>query len=300
MIWCAAGFGAPWHLTDIVVEEVKTKRKFIFKCNRWLSLSDEDRKLVRELKAETPPGQPPRQQRRFGEDDYYGGRGDDRNGPPRDRLAATDPYARDRLGPQERDRFGQTEPYGRERDRLSATAEPDRSRESRAASAGFGPSPDAMTELKLEFYSSSTREGSMRHNVWLQFEGERGTSKNYLIANSDANRIFVAGEVDRMSIKSKSLGRLLAVRLQGVQREGAELDPSRTQWDLSKMTVYDTLAGQRCASPRRPAAHLLSHLSFTRFTSEFMYSIYEYILCLKDTSWSPGSASASCPNTTTG
>ena len=269
---CAAGFGAPWHLTDIVVEEVKTKRKFIFKCNRWLSLSDEDRKLVRELKAETPPGQPPRQQRRFGEDDYYGGRGDDRYGPPRDRLAATDPYARDRLGPQERDRFGQTEPYGR--DRLSATAETPYSRESRAANAGFGPSPDAMTELKLEFYTNNTREGSMRHNLWLHFEGERGTSKNYLISNSEANRLFVAGEVDRMSIKSKSLGRLLAVRLQGVQREGSELDPARTQWDLSKMTVYDTLAGQRCASPHRPASHLLSDISALLVPLKNLYRIY--------------------------
>ena len=221
----AAGFGAPWHLKDIVVEEVKTKRKFIFQCNRWLSLSDEDRLLVRELKVEIPPGQQPRQARRFGDDDY-GGR--ERFG-GRDRLAATDPYMRDRFGPQER------EPNGR--DRLAATGD--------LNSREFGPSPDAMTELKLEFYSNNTREGSMRHNLWLQFQGERGVSKNYLISNSDENRLFVAGEVDRVSVKSKRLGRLLAARLQGVQREATELDPARTHWDLSKMIVYDTLAGQR-------------------------------------------------------
>lgn len=220
MIRCRnAGFGAPWHLKDIVVEDVKQKRKFIFKCERWLSLSDDDRKLVRELKAETPPGQQ-RQQRSFGDADNYG--------PPRDRLATTDPYARDRLVPEgrERDRLGQTEPLG------------------------FGPSPDAMTELKLEFYTNNTREGKMLHNLWIQFEGERGPSKIYLIANSDTNPMFVDSEMDRVrvnrvSIKSKSLGRLLAVRMQGVQREGVEL--AITRWDLLKMTVNDTLVGQKCA-----------------------------------------------------
>ena len=43
---------ANWHLDHIKAEDLGNGRQFMFKCNKWLSLSKEDRQIVRELKPE--------------------------------------------------------------------------------------------------------------------------------------------------------------------------------------------------------------------------------------------------------
>lgn len=43
---------ANWHLESIKVEDLSTGRSFVFNCNKWLSLSKDDKQIVRELKPE--------------------------------------------------------------------------------------------------------------------------------------------------------------------------------------------------------------------------------------------------------
>jgi hypothetical protein len=38
-----------WHLNHVLVEDVNLKRQFKFECNKWLSLSKDDKQIVREL-----------------------------------------------------------------------------------------------------------------------------------------------------------------------------------------------------------------------------------------------------------
>ena len=44
-----AGFGSAWHLGHIEVEDCGTGQKYMFPCNRWLSMSDDDNQVCREL-----------------------------------------------------------------------------------------------------------------------------------------------------------------------------------------------------------------------------------------------------------
>lgn len=41
-----------WHLESVRVEDMATGRSFTFKCNKWLSLSKDDKQVVRELKPD--------------------------------------------------------------------------------------------------------------------------------------------------------------------------------------------------------------------------------------------------------
>ena len=43
---------ASWHLESVKVEDLNTGRTFLFNCNKWLSLSKDDKQIVRELKVE--------------------------------------------------------------------------------------------------------------------------------------------------------------------------------------------------------------------------------------------------------
>ena len=43
------GFGASWHCSQLEVEDSLMKQKFVFPCNRWLSKSEDDKQIVREL-----------------------------------------------------------------------------------------------------------------------------------------------------------------------------------------------------------------------------------------------------------
>lgn len=51
------GFGAAWHLDYIEVQEVKTLRKWKFNCNKWLSLSEDDKQISRDLVCEQAAGE---------------------------------------------------------------------------------------------------------------------------------------------------------------------------------------------------------------------------------------------------
>lgn len=49
------GFGAAWHCGWIEVQDLKKNKKYMFPCNRWLSKSDDDKQIVRELTCSTAP-----------------------------------------------------------------------------------------------------------------------------------------------------------------------------------------------------------------------------------------------------
>ena len=51
------GFGAAWHLDYIEVQDQKTLRKWKFQCNKWLSLSEDDKQISRDLVCEQAPGE---------------------------------------------------------------------------------------------------------------------------------------------------------------------------------------------------------------------------------------------------
>ena len=46
------GTAPGWHLEKIELENVQTKEKFLFNCNRWLAKDEDDHEIVRELPAE--------------------------------------------------------------------------------------------------------------------------------------------------------------------------------------------------------------------------------------------------------
>ena len=50
---CIVGFGAAWHLAYIEVEDLTTRKVFTFHCNKWLSKSDDDKQILRELTCGT-------------------------------------------------------------------------------------------------------------------------------------------------------------------------------------------------------------------------------------------------------
>ena len=50
-----SGFGSAWHLAKVEVKEVKTGKTLLFPCNRWLSKSDDDKKIERILSADLKP-----------------------------------------------------------------------------------------------------------------------------------------------------------------------------------------------------------------------------------------------------
>lgn len=43
------GFGAAWHLASIEVEDLTTRKVYTFLCDRWLSKSEDDKQILREL-----------------------------------------------------------------------------------------------------------------------------------------------------------------------------------------------------------------------------------------------------------
>ena len=47
------GFGAAWHLAYIEVEDLSTRKVFTFHCNKWLSKSEDDKQILRELTCGT-------------------------------------------------------------------------------------------------------------------------------------------------------------------------------------------------------------------------------------------------------
>ena len=51
-----SGFGAAWHLASIRVTNEKTKASWNFQCDNWLSKSDGDKQINRELIAEMISG----------------------------------------------------------------------------------------------------------------------------------------------------------------------------------------------------------------------------------------------------
>ena len=58
---CPTGLGSAWHLSSVEVEDQNTRKKYSFYCNKWLSTSDEDKQIIRELTCATsahPDGTP--------------------------------------------------------------------------------------------------------------------------------------------------------------------------------------------------------------------------------------------------
>ncbi|XP_053384453.1 lipoxygenase homology domain-containing protein 1-like isoform X6 [Mercenaria mercenaria] len=47
------GFGAAWHLAYIEVEDIGTRKSYTFHCNKWLSKSEDDKQILRELTCST-------------------------------------------------------------------------------------------------------------------------------------------------------------------------------------------------------------------------------------------------------
>ena len=46
--------GAAWHLTSVEVEDLDKKKSYTFICDKWLSKSDGDKQIVRELTCVGP------------------------------------------------------------------------------------------------------------------------------------------------------------------------------------------------------------------------------------------------------
>jgi hypothetical protein len=49
------GFGAAWHLAYIEVEDTSDGKKYMFPCSRWLSKSEDDKQICRELTCANLP-----------------------------------------------------------------------------------------------------------------------------------------------------------------------------------------------------------------------------------------------------
>ena len=49
------GFGAAWHLDHIEVRDASTGHTYMFPCGKWLSKSDDDKQICRELPCANMP-----------------------------------------------------------------------------------------------------------------------------------------------------------------------------------------------------------------------------------------------------
>lgn len=49
-----SGFGSGWHLQDVEITESKENFTFKFVCNKWLSKSDDDKQIIREIPCSNP------------------------------------------------------------------------------------------------------------------------------------------------------------------------------------------------------------------------------------------------------
>ena len=49
------GLGASWHLSHIEVEDCASGQRYMFSCNRWLSRSEDDKQICRELSCANLP-----------------------------------------------------------------------------------------------------------------------------------------------------------------------------------------------------------------------------------------------------
>ena len=49
------GLGAAWHCQHVEVEDVNARQRYMFPCNRWLSKSDDDKQICRELSCANLP-----------------------------------------------------------------------------------------------------------------------------------------------------------------------------------------------------------------------------------------------------
>nr|KAG5694176.1 hypothetical protein BaRGS_016022 [Batillaria attramentaria] len=47
------GFGAAWHLASIEVKDLTTNKQYMFHCDKWLSKSEDDKQILRELTCGT-------------------------------------------------------------------------------------------------------------------------------------------------------------------------------------------------------------------------------------------------------
>ncbi|ESO97796.1 hypothetical protein LOTGIDRAFT_208950 [Lottia gigantea] len=43
------GFGSAWHLSYIEIEDLRSKKVYMFHCDKWLSTSEDDKQIIREL-----------------------------------------------------------------------------------------------------------------------------------------------------------------------------------------------------------------------------------------------------------
>jgi hypothetical protein len=51
-----SGFGASWFLDKVVITNLQTKKDYYFLCGRWLSKSEDDGEIVREIAASDKDG----------------------------------------------------------------------------------------------------------------------------------------------------------------------------------------------------------------------------------------------------
>jgi hypothetical protein len=51
-----SGFGASWFLDKVIITNQKTQKTYYFLCGRWLSKSEDDKEIVREIPATDKDG----------------------------------------------------------------------------------------------------------------------------------------------------------------------------------------------------------------------------------------------------
>ena len=149
-----------------------------------------------------------------------------------------DRHERDRSREKDRDKDSDRD-KSRDRDR-----DRERTRE-RSLERTRDRDKDGMSELEIEIFTTDSKDASMRHNLWIQITGQEGPSKPFLIANSDENRLFSRGVVDKVPIKMKSVGRLSELKILGIKRDGAELDPNRSTWMCHQIVIYEQFTGTK-------------------------------------------------------
>lgn len=169
------GFGAAWHLEYIDVEDTKTKKKYHCECNKWLSKSDDDKQIVRELPCLPMAG-------------------------------------------------------------------------SEGAKAGA----KKIIAYEITVVTSDKKEAGMLHNVWLKLEGDKGTSKEFVVKNSAQEKLFRKGNRDTFTMESKSLGTLMACTLGAVQRADKHVEDkggNSTRWHCYEVCVAEPGGGSKYVFP---------------------------------------------------
>ncbi|XP_070566658.1 lipoxygenase homology domain-containing protein 1-like isoform X2 [Ptychodera flava] len=164
------GWGAAWHLEHIEVIDETTKTNYMFRCDRWLSKSEDDKQIVRELTCSGP--------------------------------------------------------------------------------ATPGREDEKMTYI-ITVLTGDKRDAGTQHNAWLVMEGDKRTSREFIMENSARNKILRKGDTDEFRYTTRNVGDIETILLGHKERDdlAARGSGREVEWYCYEVAIQNSNTGDKFVFP---------------------------------------------------